>query len=75
MLGIANANRRRVDARLHEPSSLPNHLGALRRAVVAEFAIGLVIIGITAAMVVSPPSTSTTAAAPLEPSTPVNYIL
>lgn len=75
MLGIANANRRRVDARLHEPSDLPNHLGALRRAVVAEFAIGLVIIGITAAMVVSPPATSTTAAAPPEPSTPVNYIL
>jgi copper transport protein len=75
MLGIANANRRRVDARLHEPSDLPNHLGALRRAVVAEFAIGLVIIGVTAAMVVSPPATSTTAAAPPEPSTPVNYIL
>lgn len=75
MLGIANANRRRVDARLHEPSDLPNHLGALRRAVVAEFAIGLVIIGITAAMVVSPPATSTTEAAPPEPSTPVNYIL
>jgi copper transport protein len=75
MLGIANANRRRVDARLHEPSDLPNHLGALRRAVVAEFAIGLVIIGVTAAMVVSPPATSTPAAAPPEPSTPVNYIL
>lgn len=75
MLGIANANRRRVDARLHEPSDLRNHLGALRRAVVAEFAIGLVIIGVTAAMVVSPPATSTTAAAPPEPSTPVNYIL
>jgi copper transport protein len=75
MLGIANANRRRVDARLHEPSDLPNHLGALRRAVVAEFAIGLVIIGITAAMVVSPPATSTTEAAPPEPSTSVNYIL
>lgn len=75
MLGIANANRRRVDARLHEPSDLRNHLGALRRAVVAEFAIGLVIIGVTAAMVVSPPATSTTAAAPPEPSTPVDYIL
>ncbi len=75
MLGIANVNRRRVDARLHEPSDLPNHLGALRRAVVAEFAIGLVIIGVTAAMVVSPPATSTTVAAPAEPSTPVNYTL
>jgi hypothetical protein len=50
-------------------------LGALRRAVVAEFAIGLVIIGVTAAMVVSPPATSTTVAAPAEPSTPVNYTL
>jgi copper transport protein len=75
VLGIANVNRRRVDARLHEPSDLPNHLGALRRAVVAEFAIGLVIIGVTAAMVVSPPATSTTVAAPAEPSTPVNYTL
>jgi copper transport protein len=75
MLGIANANRRRVDVRLREPSDLGNHLGVLRRAVVAEFVIGLVIIGVTAAMVVSPPATSTRATAPTEPSSPVNYIL
>lgn len=76
MLGLANLNRQRVNARLHDPSGLPGHIGALRRAVVAEFAIGLVIIGITAAMVVSPPATSTTAAAaPADPTTPVNYIL
>lgn len=58
MLGIANANRRRVDHRLDDPESLHRHTGTLRRSVVAEFAIGLVIVGITAAMVVSPPSSS-----------------
>jgi copper transport protein len=58
MLAIASANRRRVDHRLDDPAGVGRHIGALRRAVVAEFAIGLVIVAITAAMVVSPPSTS-----------------
>jgi copper transport protein len=76
MLGLANVNRRRVDARLDDPDTLPRHLGALRNAVLGEFAIGLVIIGITAAMVVSPPSTSTVdSAAPTFASTDVNYTL
>ena len=44
-------------------------------AGVGVFLVGLVIIGVTAAMVVSPPATSTTVAAPAEPSTPVNYTL
>lgn len=74
MLAIANVNRRRVDARLHEPSDAPRHLDALRRAVVTEFAIGLAIIGITSAMVVSPPATSTTANGGSS-STLINYIL
>jgi copper transport protein len=56
MLGVANANRRRLDTRLDDPAGVARRAGALRRAVVAEFAIGLVIIGITASMVVSPPS-------------------
>ena len=60
MLLIANANRRRVDRRLADPMHLDRHIGTLRQAVVAEFAIGLVIVAITAAMVVSPPSTNQT---------------
>ncbi len=58
MLLIANANRQRVDRRLNDPATLHRHIGALRQAVVAEFAIGLLIVGITAAMVVSPPATN-----------------
>jgi copper transport protein len=58
MLGLANANRRRVDARLNNPTTIDRHLGALRRSIFTEFAIGLVIVAITAAMVVSPPATS-----------------
>jgi copper transport protein len=57
MLGIANVNRRRVDTRLNDPAELHYQLRTLRQAIVAEFVIGLVIIGVTAAMVVSPPST------------------
>lgn len=60
MLGIANANRRRVDHRLDDPDVAGRHTGALRQAIVTEFAIGLIIVGITAAMVVSPPSSSQT---------------
>ena len=58
MLGLAGANRRRVGQRLDDRTGVGRHTGALRRAVVAEFAIGLVIVAITAAMVVSPPSSS-----------------
>ena len=45
---------------LNDPATLHRHIGALRQAVVAEFAIGLLIVGITAAMVVSPPATNQT---------------
>ncbi len=78
MLLVANANRRRVDGRLDDTSTLAHQVGPLRRAIVAEFAIGLVIVAITAAMVVSPPATSETAtdttAAPAS-STAVYYTL
>lgn len=57
MLVIANVNRRRIDPRLHDRDSVRLR-SALRQAVIAEFAIGLVIVAITAAMVVSPPSTT-----------------
>ena len=76
MLGIANLNRRRIDARLDDPSSIDRHLGSIRKAVVAEFAIGLVIVAITAAMVVSPPSTSETATSEAtSPHPEIYYIL
>lgn len=75
MLGIANANRRRVDSRLNDPSTLDRHVGALRQAVIAEFAIGLIIVGITAAMVVSPPSTSQSGAPPANDMTHVYYTM
>ena len=60
MLGIATANRRRVDHRLDDPDRASRHTGALRQAILTEFAIGLIIVGITAAMVVSPPASSQT---------------
>jgi copper transport protein len=76
MLGIANANRRRVDHRLDDPEGVGRHTRALRQAVVAEFAIGLVIVAITAAMVVSPPSSSETQrGAPTGASAPIYYTL
>ncbi len=61
MLVVANVNRRRIDNRLDDTITIEQHLGPIRRAVVAEFAIGLAVVAITAAMVVSPPSTSESA--------------
>jgi copper transport protein len=76
MLAVANLNRRRIDNRLDDTTSIEQHLGPIRKAVIAEFAIGLAIVAITAAMVVSPPSTSETATpAPTSPSTEISYIL
>jgi copper transport protein len=76
MLAIANINRRRIDSRLDDPSTINRHLGSIRKAVVAEFAIGLAIVAITAAMVVSPPSTSESAtSAPTAEFTDVYYMM
>lgn len=61
MLGIANGNRRRVDSRLDDVATLHLRTVTLRRAVVAEFVTGLVVVAITAAMVVSPPSSARSA--------------
>ncbi len=58
MLAIATVNRRRINSHIPDASALDPDFSPLRRAVFAEFAIGLVILGITAAMVVSPPTTS-----------------
>ncbi|MEP6299363.1 MAG: CopD family protein, partial [Ilumatobacter sp.] len=73
MLALANVNRRRVDRRLDDADTVQQHVGPLRNAMLAEFAIGLVIVAVTAAMVVSPPATSD-AAAPARPDHPVYYI-
>ncbi len=76
MLAVANANRRRVETRLGDAKTLGRHIGPLRQAIVAEFAIGLAIVAITAAMVVSPPATSRSGiGAPAETGSPVYYIL
>ncbi len=76
MLGLANANRHRVDARLDDSATLDRHVGTLRNAVLAEFAIGLVIVGITAVMVVSPPTTGQAETdAPTTDQSAVYYIL
>lgn len=59
MLGVAAVNRRRVVAHAVDAASLSRPAPALRRAMLTEFAIGLAIVGITAAMVVTPPATAT----------------
>jgi copper transport protein len=70
LLAIANVNRRRVETRLSDSEGLGRHLGQLRKAMLAEFVIGLVIVGVTAAMVVSPPATGgSSALAPIGQST------
>ncbi len=59
MLVIANANRRRVALTFGRSGrDRPVTIEHLRRAMVVEFGLGLVVIALTAAMVVSPPATS-----------------
>ena len=60
MLALARGNRRRVGRLTDDTARQREHIGTLRRAVAAEFAIGLVIVGLTAALVVATPSTGTT---------------
>ena len=76
MLAVANVNRRRVETRLGDATTLGRHIGPLRQAIAVEFAIGLAIVAITAAMVVSPPATGQSGTgAPTETNFPVNYSL
>lgn len=59
MLALANANRQRLHRQLRRDAGGDGHdVGVLRRTVLAEFGIGIAIIAITAALVVSPPATS-----------------
>ena len=61
MLAFASINRRRVKAGLgHTEVVTSANVARLRRTIIVEFAIGLVVIGITSAMVVSPPATADT---------------
>lgn len=61
MLVVADMNRRRVAARFQVDEAVitKRFVTVLRKAMRTEFIIGLLIIGITAAMVVSPPGVST----------------
>ena len=57
MLWVADVNRRRVGIRFQKASTATRlAVENLRRAMATELALGLAIIGITAAMVVSPPA-------------------
>ncbi len=61
MLKVADINRKRVASRFRVADrSTPKAADMLRRAMGTELAVGLAIIGVTAAMVVSPPATATT---------------
>lgn len=56
MVAIAAANRSRVHRSLVDRQSSPTD--QLRRAMLVEFTIGLAVLAITAALVVSPPGTA-----------------
>jgi copper transport protein len=72
MLALANANRRRV-ARFADDDPIASiDAAVLRRAVVSEFAIGLVVLAVTAALVVSPPSSGQSLVRPSSDAGPSN---
>lgn len=57
MLKIADINRQRVNRRLKSAATASRLVvGNLRRAMGTEFAVGVLIVAVTAAMVVSPPA-------------------
>lgn len=57
MLKVADVNRQRVNRRFQDArSATPHAVYNLRRAMGTELAVGLGVIAITAAMVVSPPA-------------------
>ena len=64
MLKVADINRYRVSRRFRATDTMhPRSIDMLRRALGTELAIGLAVIAVTAAMVVSPPATAQEAAA------------
>ncbi|MEO6122192.1 MAG: CopD family protein, partial [Ilumatobacteraceae bacterium] len=57
MLKVADINRKRVGRRFQDTTTATSRVtGILRRAMGTELVVGLAVIGITAAMVVSPPA-------------------
>ena len=60
MLGVAALNRRSVRNGQLRAAGAASSIDTqrLRRSILAEFALGLIVIAITSAMVVSPPATS-----------------
>lgn len=57
MLKVADINRQRVNRRLRSAATAsPRVVGNLRRAMGTEFAVGVLVVAVTAAMVVSPPA-------------------
>ena len=59
MLKVADINRQRVSRRFNSNgATTPRVVENLRRAMGTELAVGLMVIGVTAAMVVSPPAVS-----------------
>ncbi|HRB04652.1 MAG TPA: CopD family protein, partial [Ilumatobacteraceae bacterium] len=75
MLKVADINRQRVSRRFNSNGvTTPRVVENLRRAMGTELAVGLMVIGVTAALVVSPPAVSqeptpSAAAEGLSPST------
>jgi putative copper export protein len=61
MLALADRNRRRVRSRFRSSeAATPTVRGALRRAMGAEAALGMAVLAITAALVVTAPNVSDT---------------
>lgn len=70
MLKVADINRQRVNRRFQDTALPPPRVVVnLRRAMGTELAVGLAVIAITAAMVVSPPAVAQEAASASAPTT------
>lgn len=58
MLLVANANRSRVQSRFRTSVVTRADVATMRQAVRRELALGLIILGVTASLVVTPPATA-----------------
>lgn len=67
MLGLANRHRMRLATIFRTDQRAELRTSGLRRSILAEFALGVAVIGVTAAMVVSAPSSAATS-----PTTPTS---
>ena len=76
MLGVASLNRRSVrNGHLRAAGAAGSGVDTqrLRRSILVEFALGLIVIGITSVMVVSPPSTADADGTAMRPTAINNY--